>query len=440
MGPVGPAGEALIRTAASAFLRAERCRKAIDDAKADATAATIDRWREKRRHAMRRKAQDLKADPFNTVTDLKAEGFGCEWLMRQWLQLDARLAQGIGWSRDQTYHAMNLKGFINAAPGPDADPRLREFFHLGLASGGNRRQEAPAEVPTNPAEARQLLRQRVAQEIAALDARRGELWEKVDLPRLASVAAAAALDTTKDGQLRQRYHKEAVSEMVRCLNTRDADAGRTATGSTLARARPGATPIAPEPEPLGRRRRTAPGRFPKRAGQAAETAATNRQNPITDKEIRPRPRRRLRRRRAAHRALDSGAPGPARHPLPRPRRHADRRRSAARRPPDRLSGGQPPSQPDRRHARGPRARPPSAPRSPLLDNPRHGPTLSPIAPDPRRTTAIAVAEAIPTSGGAAIAGIGRRRIGPQRASNSFGSPSAPTRTGSETHRDRRGRG
>ena len=113
---------------------------------------------------------------------------------------------------------MNLKGFINSCPGPDADPRLREFFHLGLASGGNRRQEAPAEVPVNPAEARKLLRQRVAQEMAALEARRQDLWEKVDLPRLASVAAGAALDTTKDGQLRQRYQKEAVSEMVRCLN------------------------------------------------------------------------------------------------------------------------------------------------------------------------------------------------------------------------------
>src|SRR5690606_15038105 len=74
------AEEALIRSSAVAYVRLERCRKAEEAILGTNAQEAVGRWEKKKRHAARRKAQDLDTDPSNTVADLEGSSFGCEWL------------------------------------------------------------------------------------------------------------------------------------------------------------------------------------------------------------------------------------------------------------------------------------------------------------------------------------------------------------------------
>jgi hypothetical protein len=217
LGPEVEAEEALIRASAAAFARFERCRRAEDDALRDASRDALERWIRRKQHAARRKAQDLAKDPINTVSDLEASSFGIEWLQRHWTRLDAALAQGIGWDHRDQALAMTMLGFLPKSPGPDGDPLALEFYHLMLVGCGLS-ANPPGGLPADPAIARSALRSLIAEEFERLDALREERWEQQDGPEAEGIARAGLVDLSKDGQLRQRYRREAYSEMVRGLN------------------------------------------------------------------------------------------------------------------------------------------------------------------------------------------------------------------------------
>jgi hypothetical protein len=211
------AEEALIRGSALAYARLERCRKVEEATLSQAARDAVDRWEKKQRHAARRLAQNLSRDPMNTVLDLESTSFGCEWLSRHWVQLDAKLEQGITWDRDDMSRALLLLGYHPQKPGPDADADLRAHWHLVRVCSG-----APGDPltgqPTHPVPARLDLRARIARELDRLDALRDRRWLDHDADRASAVAQLALIDTTKDGQLRQRYRREAYSEMLRGIN------------------------------------------------------------------------------------------------------------------------------------------------------------------------------------------------------------------------------
>ncbi|MEW4571530.1 hypothetical protein AB1L88_26965, partial [Tautonia sp. JC769] len=101
-----------------------------------ASRKAVARWETTQRHRVRRLAQDLKNDPINTVADLEGTSFGCEWLLRHWEPLDAKLAQGLRWDQDDFLRALRMLGVYPQAPGPDADPRLRRLWMLARVCSG----------------------------------------------------------------------------------------------------------------------------------------------------------------------------------------------------------------------------------------------------------------------------------------------------------------
>ncbi|QDV34520.1 hypothetical protein [Tautonia plasticadhaerens] len=252
---------ALIRASAAAFARLERCRVAEDAALEEASRDAVRRWARRKQHAARRKAQDLRADPVNVAADLQSCSFGCEWLQRHWSRLDARLAQGLGWHpRDQDL-AMTLRGYSPDPPGLDGDPAARAFYHLMLAACGLPTLGRTVDrLPTDPVAARSALRGLIAREFDRLEALRERLWQEQDGPEGEAAARTGRVDTSKEGQLRQRYRREAFSEMVRGLDqvmrirverSKDDDRQWRRAHSPRRRAEPQPTPPPPArgPEP-----------------------------------------------------------------------------------------------------------------------------------------------------------------------------------------------
>ncbi|WP_169972676.1 hypothetical protein [Tautonia rosea] len=211
------AEEALIRSSAVAYARLERCRKVEEETLKDTGRKAIAAWEKQRQRATRKVAQGLSNDPSNTLADLEADSFGCEWLIRQWLKLDARLEQGIGWDRDDFPRAMHLFGLVPQAPGPDAAPIIQRLWYLARLCSGFPVPESPR-LPQDPVSGRIALRAIIAEELDRLEALRDQRWHDHDQAEALSVAQSAQIDTSKEGQLRQRYRREAFSEMIRGIN------------------------------------------------------------------------------------------------------------------------------------------------------------------------------------------------------------------------------
>ncbi|WP_152053191.1 hypothetical protein [Tautonia marina] len=211
------AEEAIIRASAVAYARLERCRKVEEATVKDAGRRAIDAWEKRRQRGARKVAQGLAKDPSNTLADLEADSFGCEWLIRQWLKLDARLEQGIPWDREEFPRAMHLFGLAPQAPGPDADPIIQRLWYLARLCSGYPVPASP-QFPQDPVSGRIALRTMIAEELDRLEALRDDAWHDHDQAEALSVAQMAQIDTSKEGQLRQRYRREAYSEMVRGIN------------------------------------------------------------------------------------------------------------------------------------------------------------------------------------------------------------------------------
>ncbi|MEW4570028.1 hypothetical protein AB1L88_19355 [Tautonia sp. JC769] len=301
------AEEALIRSSALAYARLERCRKAEEAALAESSRLALEHWQKSKQQAARKLAQGLSADPSNTVADLEASSFGCEWLLRHWLQLDAKLSQGIVWDHDDVARSMLLLGLYPQAPGPDADTAVRRVWHLARCCGRAPFDPVPG-VPTDLIPARLELRRLIAAEVDRLDTLRDRRWRERDAAEADAVAHLGLIDTSKEGQLRQRYRREAYSEMIRGINQvmrirveRSKDQDRQwhqAHPHLSARRAPAAAPPSPPPSPPmppptpepdpGRAPSpdTAPARSRNESPEAAPETQADRLNPQSQQEMR----------------------------------------------------------------------------------------------------------------------------------------------------------
>ena len=240
-GPSNVVEEHLIRRAAVGSVNLDRIEAAREQAREASAREAVAGWERRKQAMARRKAQDLQRDPSNTVLDLEATAFGCDWLIRRWQALDAPLRLGKGWDHQGVAGAQRLLGLPEGAPGVDAEPEVRELWRLAAAAsppggtGGSptsapsnisalvikppvppRKVPAPPrvasdpEAPDDPALARRALRAFIADRVDRLLSLRDESWEAVEGPeRVAVVRRALAADTSTEGQIRHRYEASA---------------------------------------------------------------------------------------------------------------------------------------------------------------------------------------------------------------------------------------
>ena len=230
-GPSNVVEEHLIRRAAVGSVNLDRIEEARQESRESTACEAVECWERRKRASARRKAQELSRDPSNTVQDLEATAFGCDWLIRRWEALDAPLRIGKAWGHQTVAEAQRLLGLPEGTPGVDAEPEVRDLWRLAAASSPRAvpvppRLESDPEAPDDPAHARRELRRFIADRVDRLLALRIESWEAVEaLERASVIRQALAADTSKEGQVRHRYEasaERASSAAVRLfLNLRD---------------------------------------------------------------------------------------------------------------------------------------------------------------------------------------------------------------------------
>ena len=214
-GPDNVVEEHLIRRAAVGSVNLDRIEAARQQSRVETARTAVAQWEKKQQARARRKAQGLAKDPSNTIDDLEATAFGCEWLIRQWQGLDAPLRLGKSWEMSTLARAQSLLGLPEGMPGVDAEPIVRTLWQLTSAAAPTTvstpfRIESDLEPLADPAEARQELRNFIADRVARLEELRIESWEAVEGPdRESVIRLALAADTSKEGQLRHRYETAA---------------------------------------------------------------------------------------------------------------------------------------------------------------------------------------------------------------------------------------
>ena len=141
--PDDVAEESLVEQMATADVRMKRCARVAEAAMEGDAIEAVRSWEAKRRHRVRRQAQDLKDDPVNVVADLEASSFGCDWLIRRWKALDGSLRLGISWGRQSLEEVLRLLGY--AQPWRRRPPATRR------RSGSGRWRSGPAAASSRPA-------------------------------------------------------------------------------------------------------------------------------------------------------------------------------------------------------------------------------------------------------------------------------------------------
>lgn len=318
--------EALIQSAAVEYVRYLRCVDAEERRLTPAVREALDRWQEKRRHAVRRKAQELRADPEGTVAALGESAFGIDWMLRHWRTLLGLVSSGRGWSGDDLVLALQLLGRAPKRPSQDDADARRLWDAVVLAFPTSVDATRTPGPPADP-QAADRLRAQLGDLIGRLEARRDEAWEEVEGPQALAVESEAMVDTSPQGLLRHRYRRDALRDMQKSLGLimklkverskmderqarleRQGMAPRPSSGM----ARPHES-TSPEPEPTGPSTSTPPAVTPECRNEppraASETDAP-RHNRHERKEFgrtspgfSPAPPRRT-----------SGAPGPAGEP------------------------------------------------------------------------------------------------------------------------------
>jgi hypothetical protein len=210
--PETPVEEALIDTAATEYVRYLRC-VAAEEARLRAAGHQARRqWTESRRHAVRRLAQDLPNDPASTAEALHESAFGIDWMLRRWRSLREAVAAGRCWDARQWGAALNLLGLpSDYGPAPADRSEAAELWRTGmLAFTGSEEIDLTLSRPrVRDAAGTARLLALLDEQIARLEALRPLVWEEVDAAEADAVEAAAMVDTSKEGQLRQRYRREA---------------------------------------------------------------------------------------------------------------------------------------------------------------------------------------------------------------------------------------
>ena len=194
----------LVRCAAVAAVRKQRCERAEQALMIPRANKVVRAWEKKRQKSIRRRAQHLRSNPDEVIDDLEASAFGCDWLSRQWDDLDDFLAMGLRWDAENTNHAIRLTGRDPDAAG---DPFADSIRSLAAALDGPEAESS-----------RQTLRAFVANEQERLRQLRATAWEAIDGPEREAVRQAALIDTSDEGRKRQRYERDAELSKHRNMN------------------------------------------------------------------------------------------------------------------------------------------------------------------------------------------------------------------------------
>ncbi|MEW4571386.1 hypothetical protein AB1L88_26225 [Tautonia sp. JC769] len=216
--PETPPEEALVASAAIEYVRYLRCVEAEEARLKPGRQQALRDWRERKQHAVRRRAQDLKREPEAVVADLHETAFGIDWMLRHWRHLRARLNTNTPWTAQDLLLAMNLLGH---EPSPPSDRTSPAGLVWCLTAASFPKLFQPAtETPGNPSALDQL-RALLDDQIARLESLRPIVWDDIDAPEAAAVETASMVDTSKDGQLRQRYRREAFRDFHKSLHALD---------------------------------------------------------------------------------------------------------------------------------------------------------------------------------------------------------------------------
>ena len=135
--PENVAEESLVEQMAAADVRMKRCARVAETAMEGDAIEAVRRWEAKRRHRVRRMAQDLKDDPVNVVADLEAIELRLR-LADPPLEGSSTAASGSGsrWGRPSLEEATRLLGYAQpTAPTPAGDPAAIRFWTLVLRTG-----------------------------------------------------------------------------------------------------------------------------------------------------------------------------------------------------------------------------------------------------------------------------------------------------------------
>ncbi|MEW4570277.1 hypothetical protein AB1L88_20615 [Tautonia sp. JC769] len=216
--PETPPEEALIASAAIEYVRYLRCVEAEESRLKPGRQQALSDWRERKQHAVRRRAQDLKREPEAVIADLHETAFGIDWMLRHWRHLRARLDSPRPWTAQDLLSAMNLLGH---EPSPPLDRTSPAGLVWCLTAASFPKLFQPAtETPGNPSALDQL-RSLLDDQIARLETLRPIVWDDIDAPEAVAVETASMVDTSKDGQLRQRYRREAFRDFHKSLHALD---------------------------------------------------------------------------------------------------------------------------------------------------------------------------------------------------------------------------
>ncbi|WP_169973348.1 hypothetical protein [Tautonia rosea] len=213
--PETPPEQALIASAAIEYVRYLRCVDAEEARLRPGIHQAIKDWQEQRRHAIRRKAQDLKHNPEAVIAEMHESAFGIDWMLRHWTQLRSAIVSGRGWIGSDLITAMNLLGH---APTRPTDPRGEPAFVWENAAVGFPKTFHHAGESIGDRAAADRLLAFVNDQIARLETLRPIVWDEVDAPQAQAVEAAALVDTSKEGQLRHRYRRDAFRDFHKSLN------------------------------------------------------------------------------------------------------------------------------------------------------------------------------------------------------------------------------
>ncbi|WP_152053264.1 hypothetical protein [Tautonia marina] len=281
--PETPPEEALIASAAIEYVRYLRCVEAEESRLGPAIRDAVRDWREAQRHAIRRKAQNLPNDPEQVAAELLESAFGIDWMLRHWRNLLAQIDRGAGWTGDNLIQAMHLLGHKAAAP---TDPTslaasLWQYALTAFPKAWN--LSAP---PIGDPEAVARIRASVLDTIAHLETLRPVVWDEVDAPRERAVEAAALIDTSKEGQQRHRYRRDASRDFHRSLaaltrlrsersktNARESKLMESAASRRVET--PAYVPPTSRPEPPAPESRNEP-------PPTADSSASDRRNPFSE--------------------------------------------------------------------------------------------------------------------------------------------------------------
>jgi len=209
---------ALMQRAAVAMLQLRRAERAEVKALQKNVRKAVSRWTKKRRHAVRRKAQDLRDDPAGIIEELEASSFGCDWMIGHWKNLRSELEAGRAWSLEDFQQAVRLLGRDVRPPNPEDAPisRLWELARAGGIPTGEHSEttdktdvKSIEQTDINDLRSFDDLIVLVNEQIQRLEYLRAFAWETHDREERAGVAAEAEIDISKEGQLRMRYAREA---------------------------------------------------------------------------------------------------------------------------------------------------------------------------------------------------------------------------------------